>query len=79
MVATLATTALAQPVIRPGTGSTKMTIVDPKDTDRRRNQRASKQAALKITFEPLRESCRLQPLRGWSHGKYFEEVRVGGS
>jgi len=24
-------------------------------------------------FEPLRESCRLQPLRGWSHVKHIEE------
>lgn len=29
--------------------------------------------------EPLRESCRLQPLRGWSHVKYIEEVFAGGS
>ncbi len=29
--------------------------------------------------EPLRESCRLQSLRGWSHVKHIEEVRAGGS
>ena len=29
--------------------------------------------------EPLRESCRLQSLRGWSHVKHFEEVFAGGS
>jgi hypothetical protein len=29
--------------------------------------------------EPLRESCRLQPLRGWSHVKQIEEVLAGGS
>ena len=29
--------------------------------------------------EPLRESCRLQPLRGWSHVKHIEEVLAGGS
>jgi hypothetical protein len=29
--------------------------------------------------EPLRESCRLHALRGWSHVKHIEEVFAGGS
>jgi hypothetical protein len=29
--------------------------------------------------EPLRECCRLQALRGWSHVKYIAEVFAGGS
>ncbi len=29
--------------------------------------------------EPLRESCRLHVLRGWSHVKHIEEVFAGGS
>jgi hypothetical protein len=33
----------------------------------------------KPSNEPLRESCRLQPLRGWSHVKHIEEVLAGGS
>ena len=32
-----------------------------------------------LRHEPLRESCRLQSLRGWSHVKYIEEVFAGGS
>jgi hypothetical protein len=30
-------------------------------------------------LEPLRESCRLHALRGWSHVKHIEEVFAGGS
>jgi hypothetical protein len=30
-------------------------------------------------FEPLRESCRLQSLRGWSDDRDVEEVLTGGS
>jgi len=30
-------------------------------------------------FEPLRESCRLLSLRGWSHVRDIEEVFTGGS
>ena len=29
--------------------------------------------------EPLRECCRLQSLRGWSHVRDIEEVFTGGS
>ena len=32
-----------------------------------------------LLCEPLRESCRLQSLRGWSHVKHIEEVLAGGS
>jgi adenine-specific DNA-methyltransferase len=32
-----------------------------------------------LLTEPLRESCRLHALRGWSHVKHIEEVFAGGS
>jgi peptidoglycan/LPS O-acetylase OafA/YrhL len=35
--------------------------------------------SLGVLTEPLRESCMLQSLRGWSHVKHVEEVRAGGS
>jgi hypothetical protein len=31
------------------------------------------------SIEPLRESCRLHALRGWSHVKHIEEVCARGS
>ena len=35
--------------------------------------------SLAPVFEPLRECCRLQSLRGWSHVRDVEEVFTGGS
>ena len=49
----------------------------------RRKLRVGSQAPLFCTLqggiEPLRESCRLQSLRGWSHVRDIEEVFTGGS
>jgi len=35
--------------------------------------------AIRTGREPLRECCRLQSLRGWSHVRDIEEVFAGGS